>query len=308
MNIKIEKVYERDIDLLMINNFSKGLLIDLFLEKVNKKDFVIDSIEHSLQNQFGESDITVFLSKGKNKIALLIEDKIDAPAMEDQAARYKLRGEKLIDDKIVDEYFVFIIAPQKYLDTNEEAKLYPNKVSYEELLKNVNDEYSKSLLEKALDESKAGYNVIEDKAVTKFWNDLYDYIEELYKNVLKIKINRGAKGSRSFWPTFNTNYKSIKIIYKSNQGNVEIEFPRISSKFNELKKAFISKGIENNEIVVKGDSVVIQKRVPAVNFSDEFDINKDNVDIALQTVIQLEELLESKELYLVYENILKSNI
>ncbi len=37
MNIKIEKVYERDIDLLIINIFSKGLLIDLFLEKVNKK-------------------------------------------------------------------------------------------------------------------------------------------------------------------------------------------------------------------------------------------------------------------------------
>ena len=37
MNIKIEKVYERDIDLLIINIFSKGLLIDLFLEKINKK-------------------------------------------------------------------------------------------------------------------------------------------------------------------------------------------------------------------------------------------------------------------------------
>ncbi len=36
--------------------------------------------------------------------------------MNEQASRYDLRGNKLKEDKIVDEYFVFIIAPQKYLD------------------------------------------------------------------------------------------------------------------------------------------------------------------------------------------------
>ena len=61
MILKLEKIFERDIDLLMINNFSKGLLIDLFLSKIGKKDYFIDSIEHSFQNQFGENDITVIL-------------------------------------------------------------------------------------------------------------------------------------------------------------------------------------------------------------------------------------------------------
>ena len=306
MILKLEKIFERDIDLLMINNFSKGLLIDLFLSKIGKKDYFIDSIEHSFQNQFGENDITVILSNGMNKIALLIEDKIDAPAMDEQATRYNMRGDKLKEDNIVNDYYVFIIAPQKYLDCNSEAKKYPNSISYEEILKNVKDDYSKSLLEKALDESKSGYNVIEDKAVTKFWNDLYDYIEDAYAGgVFKININRGPKGSRSFWPTFYTKYKSIKIIYKSNQGNVDIEFPKAASKISELTKAFINKGISNNEIDRTENSVVIRKKVDIVDFSEDFESNKEKVDKALQTVLQLERLLDSKELYIDYENVLK---
>ena len=304
MDIKFEKVLERDIDLLIINNFSKGLLIDLFLSKINKKDYIIESIEHSLKTDLGENDITIILSNGNNKIALLIEDKIAAPAMEEQADRYNKRGDKLKENKLIDDYFVFIIAPQKYLDENEEAKNYKNNISYEEILTNTKDDYSKSLLEKALDESKTGYIVDENQAVTNFWNYLYDYIEEKYNGLFKININRGPKGSRSFWPTFYTKYKSIKIIYKSNQGNVDIEFPKAASKISELTKAFINKGISNNEIDITRNSVVIRKKVDIVDFSEDFILNKERVDKALKTIIQLESLLDSKELYIDYKNII----
>ncbi len=305
MDIKFEKIFERDIDLLIINNFSKGLLIDLFLAKINRIDYKIELLEHSFQNQYGENDITVILNNGKNRIALLIEDKIDAPAMIEQATRYSIRGEKLVDDKIVNEYFVFIIAPKKYLEGNQEAKKYPNSISYEELMNNIKDDYSKSVFTKALDESKHGYNVIEDTAVTKFWNDLYDYIEDVYDDgVFKINIDRGPKGSKACWPTFHTNHKSINIIYKSNQGNVDLEFPRVAKKYNDIKNAFISKGISINEIETAGDSIVIRKHVDVVKFSDDFKSNEEKVDKALQTVLQLERLLYSKDLAIDYENVL----
>ncbi len=304
MNIKIEKVFERDVDLLIINNIVNGNLLALFLNMINKSNYCIDSVEHSYQDQNGENDITVILSNGQNKIGLLIEDKIDAPAMEEQAARYSIRGENLKSSKNIDEYFVFIIAPQKYLDNNAEAQRYPNKISYETLISNLSDDYSKAILNKALDESKNGYSVKEDKAVTEFWNNLYDYIEDVYdEGVLNINVDRGPKGSRAFWPTFFTNFKPIKIIYKSNQGNVELEFSKAASKYNDLKNRFIKKGIPAHEIIIKGDTVVIQKHVDVVNFAEPFKKNVDKVNKALKAVVELYNLLNYKDLNLDYDSV-----
>ena len=48
MNIKFEKVLERNIDLLLIDRFAtNNKLIELFLQKINLVNYKIISIEHS---------------------------------------------------------------------------------------------------------------------------------------------------------------------------------------------------------------------------------------------------------------------
>lgn len=47
MNFKIEKVLERDVDLLVINNFLNNKLLKLFLSKIELEDYKIIDIEHS---------------------------------------------------------------------------------------------------------------------------------------------------------------------------------------------------------------------------------------------------------------------
>ena len=173
MKIKFEKIEERDVDLLVMNNIANGCLIDLFLEKVNKVGYVVKSIEHSYADLNGENDITVIVSNGKENFGILIEDKINAPAMEQQAKRYDDRGKSLVESGVIDSFEVFIIAPQKYLDRNNEAQKYRKSISYEDLLANVRDDYSKAVLTKALNKSKPGYCVNPHEAVSKFWQDLY---------------------------------------------------------------------------------------------------------------------------------------
>lgn len=51
-----------------------------------------------------------------------------------QCNRYFKRGDEGIKCGDYDEYYVFIIAPEYYLDNNAEAKKYPYKISYEECL------------------------------------------------------------------------------------------------------------------------------------------------------------------------------
>jgi len=100
----IETVFERDIDLYIINKFLyDNKFKELFLDKINKCDFNVKECIHSYLDNDGESDITVILEKDEEKIALLIEDKIDAIAMPDQRNRYSLRGDKgIVEGKVMD--------------------------------------------------------------------------------------------------------------------------------------------------------------------------------------------------------------
>ena len=179
MELIFEKVLERDIDLLMINKFiTDDNILNLFLEKIGKSDYKVFSIQHSLMDQEdGESDITVIAEKDNHKIGLLIEDKIDAIAMPNQRERYNARGRKGIDNSQYDEFFVFMIAPSDYLKSNVEAQLYENQISYEELKGYFkNDQYAIALIDKALEEKKNGYTIIENPNVTLFWEQYYTLI------------------------------------------------------------------------------------------------------------------------------------
>lgn len=133
---KFRDILEHDMDIMLIleefscsNDFSK-----IFLSKVGVENATLClTWQSKTDRELGESDMTVVFSDGRKKIALLIEDKIDAIAMPEQPSRYILRGDKGIANGEYDCYFVFIVAPRQYLEHNEKANDYPNKVSYEEI-------------------------------------------------------------------------------------------------------------------------------------------------------------------------------
>jgi len=139
MSVKVEycTVEERDMDTLFLEAFAsdKGFL-KVFTEKVTElkgnDSLNVVNVELSKSDKDGESDITVILEDQNKKIGLLIEDKINAIAMEEQCNRYKIRGKKGIKNGDYSVFFVFIVAPQKYYNSNEEAKKYDHYVSYEE--------------------------------------------------------------------------------------------------------------------------------------------------------------------------------
>ena len=237
MNIFFEKVLERDVDLMIINqiSFNKSFL-NLFLDKISKNNYIVESIEHSLMDQEdGESDITVILSNGIKKIALLIEDKIDAHAMPMQPERYIKRGKKGIENKQYDEFYDFIVAPQEYLESNTEAKQYTYSISYEEMLSVLKDVYSVKLLNKAIEEKKNGYIIIENKSVTNFWKQYYSFIKNNYPTI-KIREIHGPRSSKAVWPELLTDYNQVRIIHKSDKGYLDLIFNRFGEHIDVFYK------------------------------------------------------------------------
>ena len=204
MEFNIKKVYERDIDLYIINKFiNDSKFKELFLEKINCKNYQVCKCLHSFSDENGESDITIILENDNRKIGLLIEDKINAKAMPKQYERYILRAEKQKHEGLFDNYYIFIVAPKSYIDSNMEAKKYDNKISYEEMLDYISgDVYGESLIKKAVEEKKKGYEVVENKLVTLFWEKYYEIVENKFGD-LELTRYEGARGSDANWPIFS---------------------------------------------------------------------------------------------------------
>jgi hypothetical protein len=91
---KIEAVTERDIDLLLLEELSVSDEFPLWLYSIVAGANDAPSCEgawHSISDpSLGESDLIVIYENG---VAVLLENKIDAPAQPEQGQRYRARGE-----------------------------------------------------------------------------------------------------------------------------------------------------------------------------------------------------------------------
>ena len=310
MNIKFEKVLERDIDLLMINKFiNYPELLNYFLSKVNREGYRLISVEHSLMDsELGESDITLITEKDDNKLGILIENKIDAIAMDLQPERYVKRGDKAVANNIYDEYVIFIIAPKKYIETNAYAKKYPNIISYEELVEKLKDDpYAVALFDKAIEEKENGYIAIEDEMVTKFWHRYYEFVKENYPQIKMNEID-GPRGSRAVWPELHTKSSKVKIMHKSDRGYMDLTFNNMGNNIDIFNKYVPQDIINDYEIVKTGKSLSIRLSIPEIDFKNDFDDYIVEMDECMNAAVGLYGLLERINVSKMYNEIEKKEM
>ena len=185
MIIDFKNISERDMDMLIMEEFiCNEAFRDLFYGQNGVEldhNFTVYEVYKSLSDNDGESDVTFIVSDGKTRVAILIEDKIDARTQEEQSQRYELRAEKGIENGKYDEYYTFLVCPENYFKkhvTDKNAD-YKYQVFYENIMDlykdsdDVRDIYKYKVLQTAIEVQKSGYQVIENKAVTEFWKDLH---------------------------------------------------------------------------------------------------------------------------------------
>ena len=303
MNININGIVERDMDLLFLRLLSRddSFLLKMLLNEIgyqDKKLIVLDiqNSVHSIANdKDGESDIEVILQDDNgNKIALLIEDKINAQAQKGQEKRYHERGEEGKTKGKYDETHVFIIAPKDYLKANAEAKKYEHKISYENVLENADDAFDKTLIQQAICKTRGPADP--DEQVTLFWNRLYSYVEENYQD-LSFKIH-GKPGTlrnsqKGQWITMNRiRDKRYNMEIKSDRGFVDLEITGYGDMFNKFYN-------DNKELIDKerlclrptGRSLSVRKYIECIDFSKPFEEEEEKVKAAFDAAMELQGLI-----------------
>ena len=304
----VNYVSEKDIDLLIIEEFAANIAFaNIFVTHININKYQIEALEHSVTDvSNGESDIRIILSSNGKRIALLIEDKISAMAMPQQASRYEERGRKGIIEGLYDSYYVFLAAPQKYYDSNEEAKKYPYYISYESLFsvlkksKDIRSKYKVHLIESAIERAKTPYQVIKDDAVTLFWDKYIDDVIHLFPD-LNINTKKSARGSKSQWPVFHTFDKRVKIRHKSDRGYVDLEFSGTAPFIRDIESYLRSQKLIGKQFVgTAGKSSVVRYHVPILDFKSEYRNQHELVHQCLENVRKAYILLNKLDLSRIY--------
>ena len=309
--IEFKKIYEHDMDLLIIEEFiSDRKFAWIFLDKLQlSDDYSIHIVSHSLADSDGESDITLILQYPDKRVALLIEDKIDAQTMPAQSERYHKRAQNAISRGEYDCYYVMLAAPADYHreHENDSNAAYEHRICYEELREylsnqsNMRASFKMAMIDCALKEKKAGYQVQEVPAVTEFWMKLRQFCKENYPH-LNMVGEDAPKGAAASWPEFRTSLGTIKVIYKSQKGYVDLEFPKYGDNVADLLSKIKGRMSASMQIwkTGKSASVRIAKDYWILDFSQNFDKCEDIVFEILQAVSVLCEFastLNYSELY-----------
>ena len=298
-----QTIAERDIDLLLIEEFHvDGSFLSWFYELAwgtGDHDLSFLGAWHSLTHpEHGESDIVVLVEgvEGR-KLAILIENKIDAIAQPNQAGRYRIRGDAGIKRDWWHQYRTCIVAPQDYLDTNSEANLYDVCISYE-YIKQWFDEkgddqrskYRARMIENAIVQNRRGYQPEPHVEVTKFWFDYWQLSTNEFRG-LQMK-NPGGKPARADWPTFTpVELKNVfVIIHKLQRGAVDLTIKGAGADIERLKQLNEPLLVDGLSMLTTGESAAIRIEVPEMNRFGEFEPQKDQARTGLLAVSRLIEL------------------
>src|SRR5262249_37801934 len=116
-------VEERDVDMLLVMELYASESFQQFIARrvANLDDGKFVGAWRRIHTQLGEADLLVLFDHSKRgRVAVMIEDKIDAPPQPRQVERYHQRGKQGIADGSWHQYFACLCSPQKYLP--EESK------------------------------------------------------------------------------------------------------------------------------------------------------------------------------------------
>lgn len=300
VNCSFSTIVERDMDLLLLEavatdpDFTK-LLVDK--TDLAGKSFEVVSVDLSRSDNDGESDVTIVIESDGKKYGLLVEDKINAPAMDEQHSRYHKRAKKDIKKGTYQDYRIFIFCSEKYRNQNEEAKLYEHFLSYEECKKyfdSKDDSISQirgQRVAQAINKAKTTSETHVDENANAFFRKYMDY-KEAHHNSLVITTSRKSNG---YWAHYRTRFSgNIYLYHKINEGHVDLTFNKAADKISTLEhvESWAKRhGIEKVNAVVTSASAALRIKVPPLDMQKPFEsYSEETIEECFEAIQELIDL------------------
>ena len=301
---KISGVSERDIDLLLLEEFmSSEKLQKLFLQRSKFKKLRLTYIEakRSVTDSTGESDLEISFKNENNQVfILMLENKVNANFQKYQLERYIQRGTNYIKNNEVVDFDTILVAPKSF--HNNETKGFGFRVNYEEIVDYfINDtsigmrsEYKVLLLNSAIEKSTSGYQMEADSSVTNFWKD-YWKLSLIQAKELYMDEPTSKPSSSSFIYFRNADLpKEIDLVHKLTHGYFDLQFKNMGDKLNIMRDKYSNSLNSNMKIVKAAKSASIRIEVPTLSLADSLESQKEKVLICLEEGVRMLEWFKLK--------------
>ncbi len=290
------KAREREIDSLVVEElYSSSEFQRWLLKKIDMKgSYQFRGAWKSYTENFTSTEIDIFtiFHAAEHRIAILIENKIDAPERPRQPERYHETGEYLLKNKNFDQFVTCLLCPKKYL--KEGHQKYEYKIFYEELLEwfetqsDSRMQFKQQVIKDGINRAKTGYRPEPDDNTDRFFH----YYEDLARDIqpeLEYRKPKVPAGGNS-WVHFSPSVLPSKtsIIHKRREGFVDLHIPQID--IHEFSKLYENK-LENNMTKHKKEKSVAVRimvsRMPDLSNVEEPQRCKKEIAEALQAAGQL---------------------
>ncbi|MDQ2892162.1 MAG: PD-(D/E)XK nuclease family protein [Pseudomonadota bacterium] len=283
----LQSVAERDVDLLLMEEFHVSPTFTVwFAKQVGIGDASFDGAWHSVSDQDGETDLLLRVLSAEERIAILIENKIAAPAQPTQDIRYHLRGVRSKEAGRFDNFVTVICAPQIYLDAIPVNTAYQHRVPYEAIrdwfsqVEGPRAEWRKTIVKEAIEQSRRGYTLIPHAGVTSFHEAYWHTVQQTYPDLI---VKRPTpKGSQSSVVTITGSHfpMGVNIYHKVLTGEIDLSFP--STTAAALSGRRTPDWPTTAKIVQTGKSAVLRIAVPVCDFRRSFAEQLEHIHISLQ--------------------------
>jgi hypothetical protein len=226
----IERKYERDMDVFLAEEFSVSPKFASWF--LSKSKFIecageVCEVFVSRSNNLGESDLIVVYSVAVGRrVALLIEDKIDAQVQPSQAERYRQRAALEVKKKTFDDFEIVICAPEGYAGVHPEIAEFDRFISYEEISASISEidaskrgQYRAAFVRTAAKRRQNKWERNPDADTDRFWDAVYRLASQEFP-ILEMKRPQMTKNSN--WITLRPLSMPTmpKYVYVSLKGSV----------------------------------------------------------------------------------------
>lgn len=224
-------VYERDIDLLLMEEFHvSGDFVAWFASLANVDGAVFDGAWHSVTDADGETDLLLRVRANEASVGILIENKVAASEQERQGERYHLRAARAQQERKFDSFVTCICAPQVYLDGMQGDRLYQSRISYEAIadwfaaLDGPRHAWRHRVMREAIQQGRRGYTMVVNTTVSNFHLAFWEHVQRHHPAIVMRRPT--PKGNKSNWIVMKglDFPPGVQLHFKMDQSVVELGF------------------------------------------------------------------------------------
>ena len=286
---------ERDLDLIVLEElYSDSGFSDWLAKQLDLEGYAFVDATHSVSAKadakWGETDMLAFFSKGNERIALLIEDKIDANFTDRQALRYHERAREIVDKGEADRHLTLLIAPQVYLagvpadDPWNHRLAIDDIVAWFEKREGSHARWRANALGLCLKRLQSNISAGRDD-VRRFSTEFAGFLRANYPEF----SHRATGDSWGLIVDFGNRPKGVQLVWKLNHSTVDLELysPHVGKLANLREQAGLVRRLSSHG-GIKSDS--LRARVGTAVWSEPLSSQMEVVDEVIAALQRLRSL------------------